>query len=199
MEVWPGNIPERDHSEFHKHTWLHRQTSFLFQEVSLFSFGWMVFLFVCLLFFFLDHFWELLIYCIVFVWQDFEWRWHRGGVCAKLLEASPMSDTTNASWPLLTKVKPICDDSSTSGMMYLRRGEEKKHSSNQKRGMRTCERKKSTDTKISEEGEGGGTTGTRVEISPADHGEDHGEAGCVTAAWGGYQWSRYPPAAGGRP
>jgi len=31
--------------------------------------------------------------------------------------------------------------------------------------------------------------------SPAARGEDHGEAGCHSAAHGGPRWSRYPPAA----
>ncbi|KAF4803710.1 hypothetical protein TURU_013805 [Turdus rufiventris] len=41
--------------------------------------------------------------------------------------------------------------------------------------MRTCEKSNSADTKLSEEGEGGGAPGTRADSS-AGRGEDHGEA-----------------------
>jgi len=34
---------------------------------------------------------------------------------------------------------------------------------------------------------------------PAAHDEDHGERGCTLAAHGGPRWSRYLPAACGRP
>jgi len=50
--------------------------------------------------------------------------------------------------------------------------------------MRICEGNNSAHTKVSD---------------PAAPGEDHGEAGCPTAAHGGPQWSRSPPAARGGP
>jgi len=70
--------------------------------------------------------------------------------------------------------------------------------------VRICERNNSADSKVSEEGEGGGAPGARAEISPAAHGEDHCEVGCAPAArapaaHGGPWWRRYPPAAQGGP
>jgi len=45
--------------------------------------------------------------------------------------------------------------------------------------VRLCERNNSADTKVNEEGEGGGAPDARAEIFSAAHGEDHGEAGCA--------------------
>ena len=68
------------------------------------------------------------------------------------------------------------------------------------RRVRLCERSNSADSKVSEEGLEGGAPSTVAEIfSPAAHDEDHGEAGCPSAAHGGPWWSRYPPVAHGRP
>jgi len=58
------------------------------------------------------------------------------------------------------------------------------HNSSEERGVRICERNHSADTKVSEGG-GGGAPGTRARDPPAACGEDHGEAGCSTAAHGG--------------
>ncbi|GAB0209107.1 acid sphingomyelinase-like phosphodiesterase 3b [Grus japonensis] len=68
----------------------------------------------------------------------------------------------------LAKAKPISDSGSASGIMYLRRRGEKKttekHQQQPERGVRICERNNSADTKVSEEGEGGGAPGTGAEI-----------------------------------
>jgi len=59
--------------------------------------------------------------------------------------------------PPLTKAKPISDGGSTSVITYLKR--EKKNpvgNSSRERGARLCERNNSADTKVSEEGGGGG-------------------------------------------
>jgi len=60
------------------------------------------------------------------------------------------------------------------------------------------ERNNSADTKVSEEGGGGGARDARAESSLVTHAEDHGEAACSPAARGGPLWSRFPPAARGR-
>ena len=48
-------------------------------------------------------------------------------------------------------------------------------------------------------GRGRGCSRHQSRDSPAAHGVDRGEAGCLPAAHGGPWWSRYPPAARGRP
>jgi len=57
----------------------------------------------------------------------------------------------------------------------------------------------STDTKLSEEGGGGRAPGARADIPLQHVEEDHGEAGCSSAAHGGPQRSRYPLADCGGP
>ncbi|GAB0209984.1 acid sphingomyelinase-like phosphodiesterase 3b [Grus japonensis] len=67
--------------------------------------------------------------------------------------------------PPLAKAEPISDGGSASVITYLRRGGENLlHNSSQKRGVRICERNNSADTKVSEEGGGGGAPGTRAKI-----------------------------------
>jgi len=63
--------------------------------------------------------------------------------------------------------------------------------------VRRCEKNNSADTKVSEEGGGGGVRDAGVEFSFATRDGDHGEAGCPPAAHGG-PWSRSPPVARGR-
>ncbi|GAB0203441.1 hypothetical protein GRJ2_002809700 [Grus japonensis] len=67
---------------------------------------------------------------------------------------------------LLAKAKPISDGGSASVITHLRRGGRKKRSSSfcSQRGVRRCERNNFADTKVSEEGEGGGAPGTGAEI-----------------------------------
>ncbi|GAB0206670.1 hypothetical protein GRJ2_003132600 [Grus japonensis] len=64
----------------------------------------------------------------------------------------------------LAKAEPISNGGSTSVITYLRRGIKLLHNCSWKRGVRICERNNSADTKVSEEGRGGGTPGTRAEI-----------------------------------
>ncbi|GAB0179334.1 acid sphingomyelinase-like phosphodiesterase 3b [Grus japonensis] len=64
--------------------------------------------------------------------------------------------------PLLAKAEPISHGGSTSGITQLRRG--KKHQFQPERGVRRCERNNSADTKVSEEGGGGGAPGAGAEI-----------------------------------
>jgi len=64
----------------------------------------------------------------------------------------------------LAKPEPISDCGSTSLITYLRRGKTLLHNSSWSRGVRICERNSSADTKVSEEGQGGGATGARAEI-----------------------------------
>ena len=69
--------------------------------------------------------------------------------------------------PLLVKPEPGGDGGSASGITYLRRG--KKPAAQQcnsvlRRGVRIWQRNNSTDTKVSEEGGGGGVADIRAEI-----------------------------------
>ncbi|GAB0209072.1 epimerase family protein SDR39U1 [Grus japonensis] len=67
--------------------------------------------------------------------------------------------------PLLVKAKPISNGGSTSGITYLRRrGKKTRNSFCSQRGVRRCERNNFADTKVSEEGGGGGAPGTRAKI-----------------------------------
>ncbi|GAB0208689.1 acid sphingomyelinase-like phosphodiesterase 3b [Grus japonensis] len=68
--------------------------------------------------------------------------------------------------PLLAKAEPISSDGSTSVITYLRREKKKKKISvlQPERGVRRCERNNCADTKVSEEGGGGGTPGARADI-----------------------------------
>ena len=98
--------------------------------------------------------------------------------------------------PPLAKAKPISNSGSASGIVYVRGGAGL-HNSNccwrveweyvraaalqtSQCRRRWCSRHQNRD-------------------SPAACGEAHGEAGCAPAAHGGLWWSRYPPAAHGRP
>jgi len=70
---------------------------------------------------------------------------------------------------LLAKAKPISDGGSASVIAYLRREEKKTpttvgKAAFEKRGVRQCERNYSADTKVSEEGGGGGVPDARAEI-----------------------------------
>ena len=65
--------------------------------------------------------------------------------------------------PLLAEAEPISHGGSTSGIMYLRRvGGTLCNCS--RRGVRICESNNSADTKVSEEGGGGGAPGPGAEI-----------------------------------
>ncbi|GAB0189017.1 epimerase family protein SDR39U1 [Grus japonensis] len=67
--------------------------------------------------------------------------------------------------PLLAKAEPISDGGSASGITELRRGEKTAQEKLQPdRGVRICKRNDSADTKVSEEGGGGGAPGARAEI-----------------------------------
>jgi len=99
--------------------------------------------------------------------------------------------------PLLAKA--ISNSGSTTVITYLRRGETCGETAverekwdyvrettlqtprSMKEGGRRCARRRSRD------------------FSPAAHEDDHDEAGCAPAAHESPQWSRYPPAARGRP
>ncbi|GAB0207086.1 hypothetical protein GRJ2_003174200 [Grus japonensis] len=67
---------------------------------------------------------------------------------------------------LMAKAKPISDGGSASVITYLRREKKQPRSSflQPERGVRTCERNNSADTKVSEEGRGGGAPGIGGEI-----------------------------------
>jgi len=67
---------------------------------------------------------------------------------------------------LLAKAEVISDGGSASVVTYLSSGKKlHKNSSTQTRGVRICERNKSTDAKVSEEGERGGAPGAGAEIA----------------------------------
>ena len=68
--------------------------------------------------------------------------------------------------PLLAKADPISNSDSASGIMYLRRGESCCTTGQLQLeiGVRICERNSPTDTKVSEEGGGGGASGTSAEV-----------------------------------
>ncbi|KAK4815368.1 hypothetical protein QYF61_001356 [Mycteria americana] len=67
---------------------------------------------------------------------------------------------------LLAKAEPISDGHSASVITYLRRGKKLLHNSNcsWREELRICWINNSADTKVSEEGGGGGAPGTRAEI-----------------------------------
>ena len=66
---------------------------------------------------------------------------------------------------LLAKAEPISNGGSTSGITCLRRRKVTAQQQLQvKRGVRICERNNSADTKVSEEGGGGGAPGAGAEI-----------------------------------
>ncbi|KAK4810890.1 hypothetical protein QYF61_013298 [Mycteria americana] len=64
----------------------------------------------------------------------------------------------------LAKAEPISDVGSTSVITYLRREKNLPRNSSRNRGMRKCERNSYADTKVNEEGGGGGAPGARAEI-----------------------------------
>jgi len=65
--------------------------------------------------------------------------------------------------------------------------------------VRWCGRNNSADTKVGEEGGGGGARDTRAESVPLQlKMKDYSEAGSPPAVHGGPQWSRYLPVAHGR-
>ncbi|GAB0182692.1 junction-mediating and -regulatory protein-like [Grus japonensis] len=69
--------------------------------------------------------------------------------------------------PPLAKAEPISDGGSASGLTELRRGKKPAQHQEQlqpERGMRRCERNNFADTKVSEDGGGGGAPGTRAKI-----------------------------------
>ncbi|GAB0186196.1 E3 ubiquitin-protein ligase MARCHF3 [Grus japonensis] len=66
--------------------------------------------------------------------------------------------------PLLAKAKPISDGGSASGVTELRRKKPAQQQLQLERGVRVCERNNSADTKVSEEGGGGGAPGAGAEI-----------------------------------
>ncbi|CAM9267070.1 unnamed protein product [Bubo scandiacus] len=66
--------------------------------------------------------------------------------------------------PPLAKAETISNSGSASGIMYLRKEKKKTTQLQLKRRVRMCERNNSADTKISEEGGGGGAPGARAEI-----------------------------------
>ena len=79
-----------------------------------------------------------------------------------------MSNGANASRlkmdPLLAKAEPISDGGSASGITDLRKGKKLLRNGSQKTEVRICERNNSADTKVSEEGGGGGAPGAGAEI-----------------------------------
>ncbi|GAB0186125.1 mitochondrial enolase superfamily member 1 [Grus japonensis] len=64
----------------------------------------------------------------------------------------------------LAKAEPISDSGSTSGITYLRKGKKLLCNSSWERRVRIHERNNSADTKVSEEGGGGGAPGAGAEI-----------------------------------
>jgi len=68
--------------------------------------------------------------------------------------------------PPLPKAKSISNGCSASGMTYLRRGKNCGGNGSQERGLRLCERNNSADTKVSEEGKGGGAQDAGAECCP---------------------------------
>ena len=61
--------------------------------------------------------------------------------------------------PLLAKAEPISNGGSTFVITYLRRGKKMLCNSSWKKGVRICERNSPADTKVREEGGGGGAPG----------------------------------------
>ncbi|KAK4810932.1 hypothetical protein QYF61_013340 [Mycteria americana] len=119
--------------------------------------------------------------------------------CQKLppyrIEPVPAGSKTD---PPLAKAETISDGGSTSVITYLRRGKKLLCNSSRKRGLRTCERNNSADTKVSEEGRRGGAPGTGAEIPlqsvvktmvkqvvPLQATKDHGGTDIHPAALGG--------------
>ncbi|KAK4832525.1 hypothetical protein QYF61_023857, partial [Mycteria americana] len=94
-----------------------------------------------------------------------------GGFCEKTPEAAPCqtepaSAASNTDL-LLAKAEPISDIGSASVRVkkFLRGGERKMWHSSCERGVGICEKNNSTDTKVNEEGVGGGAPGARAGIS----------------------------------
>ncbi|GAB0204295.1 EH domain-containing protein 4 [Grus japonensis] len=108
----------------------------------------------------------------------------------------PSGFKTDPPW---AKAKHTSNGGSASGITELRMGKSC-CATTASRGVRICERNNSADTKVSEEGGGGGAPGAGVEIplQPMEV-EEHGEAVCSLAAHGGPWWSRDSPAARGEP
>jgi len=77
-----------------------------------------------------------------------------------LIKPVPASSETD---PLLPKAKPVSDSGSSSVITYLRRG---KKPCSRERGLRRSERSNSADTKVSEEGGGGGARDAGAESFP---------------------------------
>ncbi|XP_064911936.1 uncharacterized protein LOC135578976 [Columba livia] len=106
--------------------------------------------------------------------------------------------------PLLFKAEPISDVGGTSMLTYSRKGKKERLTKSEKSftaavvGVRMYERNNSADTKVSEEGEGGGASGAGEEIPlqpsektmvkqlcPLQPREDHVRADIHTASHGG--------------
>ncbi|KAK4811345.1 hypothetical protein QYF61_027574 [Mycteria americana] len=100
--------------------------------------------------------------------------------------------------PLLAKAEPTSDVGSASVITYVRKGKKMLHNSSRERGVRICERNNYADTKVSEEGGGGGAPGAGAEIPlqpvvktmvrqvvPLPPMEDHRGADIHSAAHGG--------------
>ncbi|KAK4829029.1 hypothetical protein QYF61_001804 [Mycteria americana] len=81
--------------------------------------------------------------------------------CIQIVEPMPAGSKMD---PPLAKAEPISDGGSASVITYLRRGKKLLCNSSQERGVRVFERNNSADTKVSEEGGGGGAPGTGAEI-----------------------------------
>ncbi|KAK4810940.1 hypothetical protein QYF61_013348 [Mycteria americana] len=86
-------------------------------------------------------------------------------VTAGPIEPVPVGSKTD---PPLAKAEPVSNGGSASVITYLRRGKKLLRNSSWERGVRICERNNSADTKVSEEGGGGGAPGTGAEI-PLQH------------------------------
>ena len=77
------------------------------------------------------------------------------------IEQMPAGSNTD---PPLAKAEPIGDGGSASGITYLRRGEKTCTTATSAGERSENERNNCADTKVSEEGEGGGAPGTGAEI-----------------------------------
>jgi len=99
--------------------------------------------------------------CCGFAWQGFGSRGGcRSGFSEKLPEASPVSDGASASW---LQDRPTTGQSHQRQWSHLGDNIVKKGKNLLWGSSRLCERNNSVDTKVSEEGGGGGASGTQAE------------------------------------
>lgn len=108
---------------------------------------------------------EVLSGYIGFAWQGFGSGDYRGGFSDKLLEASPMSNAADASWlqgRLITGKGQVHQQWWDN--RFKKGGEKPLCGSNQREGVRICERSNIGNPKVGKEEGGGSVSGTQAEI-----------------------------------